>query len=575
MKREETYFQKGKGFAIFSLLYPKGPAGSSDGSASMHMASNLELSSTAAHDLGLDEIVAAFASDREHQNEIRGLFSQLPRDPEVITYRQAVLEDLLAIPELAERFASLLPVIDSLFTAAHPLEREMTWLHDVVWRAGELQNIVDCFEGMGEILRSVESRIHSEGLRILQEEIRKAQNDPTYQRLVKELPGLLSKLRAKTSITIGVNLDTNLRPIQATLLSVNEKPFTDQSLLNRLFGVQADREGIAPLHSVPRRNAELSGPIDPLMVPLFADLANVMEKTAIPIADQLRQYSSLHGELFKNLRQGLIFYLGAIRLIRRFQKRGLPMCRPQIAPAAERRCEVKDSYNLHLPLKHSGTEQGMDSAIVKNDILLGSNGRILILTGPNSGGKTTYVQGVGVLHMLAQLGCYVPGTQAVISPLDHLFTHFPLEEKAELDTGRFGEEAMRLGKIFEQITRHSLVLLNETLSSTSFDESLYLAQDIVRILRRVGARAIYATHLHELANRVDELNVSVPGDSKVISVVSSPINTAVQRTGVELNPTYKLEIRPPLGQSYAREIAARFGISYQQLENVLSKRGVL
>lgn len=71
---------------------------------------------------------------------------------------------------------------------------------------------------------------------------------------------------------------------------------------------------------------------------------------------------------------------------------------------------------------------------------------------------------------------------AVLNPLDHLFTHFPLEEKPESDAGRFGEEAMRLGKIFEEITRHSL-LLNESLSSTSLSESLYLAQDIVRMLR--------------------------------------------------------------------------------------------
>jgi DNA mismatch repair protein MutS len=576
MKREETYFEKGKGLASFSLLYPNGPGGSSNGHAAKDAAPFLELSPASAHDLGLDELIAAFTSDREHQKEIRDLFSRLPRDPDVIIYRQAVLEDLLANPELAERFASLLPVIDSLFAASYGLEREMTWLHEVVWRVGELQNIIDCFEGMGEILRAVESRIHSEGLRILQEEIRTAQNDPTYQRLVKELPGLLSKLRGNASITIGVNLDSGLRPIQATLLSVNEKPFTDQSLLNRLFGVRADREGIAPLHSVPQHvEGPYSSPIDPLMVPLFADLANVLEKTAIPIADQLRQYGGLHGQLFTNLRQGLIFYLGALRMIQRFQKLGLPMCRPQIAPAEERRCEVKDSYNVHLLLKHSRTEQETGSAIVRNDLLIGPDGHILILTGPNSGGKTTYVQGAGVLHILAQLGCYVPGTQAVISPLDYLFTHFPLEEKAELDTGRFGEEAMRLGKIFEQVTRHSLVLLNETLSSTSFSESLYLAQDIVRILRRVGARAIYATHLHELANRADELNDSVPGDSKIISVVSSPIDTAVQATSGQVNPTYKLEIRPPLGQSYAREIAARYGISYQQLENVLSERGVL
>ena len=193
------------------------------------------------------------------------------------------------------------------------------------------------------------------------------------------------------------------------------------------------------------------------------------------------------------------------------------------------------------------------------------------LTGPNRGGKTTYIQGVGLVHLLAQAGCYVPGTRAAISPLDHLFTHFPTEEKPESEAGRFGEEAIRLGEIFGQVTRSSLVLMNESLSSTSFSESLYLAEDLVRILRRVGARAIFSTHLHELANRVDELNDSVPGESRIVSIVSSP----VEPTANGLQRSYKLEVRPPLGQSYAREIAAQYGISYPQLEQALSARGVL
>lgn len=574
MKTEMAYFEKKNELANFSLLHPKGSGASSHQHAAMKAAAFLELSPAAAHDLGLDEIIAAFTPDRAHQKEVRELFSRLPRDPDVITYRQAVLDDLLANPELAQRFASLLPVIDSLCENPYRSKPEMSWLHEVVWRAGELQNIIDCFEGMGESLRSVEDRIHSEGLHILHEEIRKAQNDPKYQSLVKELPGLLAKLRGSASLTIGVNLDASLRPIQATLLSVNEKPFTDQSLLSRLFGGHTDREGIAPLHSVPPRESYAPS-INPLMVPLFADLADVLEKAAIPIANQLRQYADIHGQLFTDLRQALIFYLGAMRFIRHFKELGLPMCRPQIVPAEERRCEVQDSYNVHLVLKHLERDNGAGSAIIRNNICLGLQGQILILTGPNHGGKTTYLQGVGVLHILAQVGLPVPGTQAMISPLDHLFTHFPLEEKRESDAGRFGEEAVRLAKIFEQVTRHSLVLLNESLSSTSFSESLYLAQDLVRMLRRIGARVIYSTHLHKLANRVDELNDSVSGDSKIISVVASPIDKAGQANGAELNHTYKLEIRPPLGQSYAQEIAARYGINYQQLENVLSERGVL
>ncbi len=580
MKTEESYFEQGNGTANFSLLCPKGSEISSEGQDS-----TLELSPAAAHDLGLDEIIAAFTPDHEHQKEIQKIFSRLPRDPGVITYRQAVLDDLLANPELEEKFASLLPVIDSLFKYSYRSNRGMTWLHEIVWRAGELQNIIDCIEGMGEILCAVEGRLHSEGLRNLREEIRRSQNDPKYQSLVRELPGLLSKLRGCTSITIGVNLDTNLRPVQATLLSVNEKPFTDQSLLNRLFGLGKDSEGIAPLHSVPRRyvegpyalpiNSELGWAIEPMMVPLFADLAKVLEKTLIPIADQLSRYANLRGQLFTELRQGLLFYLGAIRFIRRFQKMELPMCRPQIVSTKERRCEVQDSYNVHLVLKHLELEDGTGPAVVENDISLGRDGLILILTGPNQGGKTTYTQGVGVVHILAQAGCYVPGKGAFVSPVDHLLTHFPLEEKPDSDAGRFGEEASRLGKIFEQVTRHSLVLLNESLSSTSFSESLYLAEDLVRILRRIGTRAIYSTHLHELANRVDELNHSVPGEGKIISIVSSPVDTVMGANGAEVSYTYKLERRPPLGQSYAREIAARYGISYEQLEHVLSERGVL
>jgi DNA mismatch repair ATPase MutS len=323
-------------------------------------------------------------------------------------------------------------------------------------------------------------------------------------------------------------------------------------------------------------SSELGWAVEPMMVPLFADLAIILEKTTQPIAKQLKEYADVQSRLFINLRQGLIFYLGAIRFIQRLRGLDLPVCRPQIAPSKERVCNVKESYNVNLVLDMSRTSiEQSHVPIIRNDIVMGNDGQILILTGPNQGGKTTYIQGAGIVQTLAQVGCYVPGTQANISPVDHLFTHFPLEEKLETDSGRLGEEAMRLEKIFEQVTRLSLVILNESLSSTSFSESMYLAQDIVRILRRVGARAFYSTHLHELADRVDELNRSVPGDSKIISVVSSPVDTDLQAIRERVEYTYKVAMRPPLGQSYAREIAARYGISYEQLEKLLTERGVL
>jgi DNA mismatch repair ATPase MutS len=154
--------------------------------------------------------------------------------------------------------------------------------------------------------------------------------------------------------------------------------------------------------------------------------------------------------------------------------------------------------------------------------------------------------------------------------VDNIYTHYPVEERGARGTGRFGEEAQRLQQIFARGTRHSLVLLNESLASTAPGESLYIAQDIVRILRRLGARAIFATHLHELAADVAALNASTVGDSLIVSLVAS---RSAEGDGVQRS--FKIVASPPLGRSYAREVAAQYGISYDQLTALLQQRRVL
>jgi DNA mismatch repair ATPase MutS len=304
------------------------------------------------------------------------------------------------------------------------------------------------------------------------------------------------------------------------------------------------------------------------MVPLFNDLAMVLDTVCQPIAQALRQYDALHGGFLATLRRDLAFYLAAVRLLERLRRHGLPVCRPRIAPLAERVCELHQAYNLNLAL-HRMANGG--AGVVTNDVHMGESGRIGILTGPNQGGKTTYTQMVGLCQILAQVGLWVPAAQARISPVDNIYTHYPVEEQLARGTGRFGDEAQRLSHIFAHGTRYSLVLLNESLASTNAGESLYIAQDIVRILRRLGARAMFATHLHELAAAADALNASTAGDSRIVSLVASP-----HAAGADGSPhAYKILPGPPMGRSYAREIAAQYGISYEQLSALLQQRGVL
>ncbi len=543
------------------------------------------LSEQAAADLDLETTVNALSAGHGHAREIRAILLHLSDDPAVIRYRQDVIDDLLAHPELARGLDDLLPRLAELSHYRFLARPGQTPLHEVVWRVGQLEAYVECVQGLGAIFAAVDGALRAEAWRCLREQVARIEGDPLFQTLAAELPDLVASVRNIASVTIGVNLDDQLRPVEATLLSVNRKKFRGMasSLLGTLFGKNApsaEWEGIAPLHSVPLKTAATAyGPVgidldNPMLYPLFRDLANVLKQASRPVAAALQRYAHVSSRALGDLAGELAFYLGAVDLMARLRAAGLPLCRPEILPAEARVCIASETANLNLALRLLASDPGADlaAAIVLNDVCFDDAGRVFILTGPNQGGKTTYTQGVGLLHVLAQAGLPVPGTAAQISPADAIFTHFPLEEQPDSGAGRLGEEASRLSTLFERATRHSLVLLNESLSSTSFSESLYLARDVVRILRLMGVRALYATHLHELAADVDVLNADPGGESTVGSLVSL---AAPAQDGGPVQQTYRIVPGPPRGLSYARDIAARYGISYDQLADLLRRRGLL
>ena len=568
-------------------------------------ACDTELDANCARDIGLAALLDALAPEPADRPAIEQVLLKLCSDPEVIRYRQAVLEDLLNQPNLAARLGALLPAIKALAGYDRRWIKERNVLAEVAWRLGELETFVEIVQQLAEAFAGADPGtrqsqtseqergpggprpLDSEALRALSQKIAKIAHDPTFESLERELPGLLAQLRATASVTIGVNLNDRLQPVEATLLAINDQKFHGQSLLRRLFGAEKDEwQGIAPLHGVPPAGgtgpAYPGVPNDPMLVPLFRDLALVLEKAALPVAEALKRYAGLNGDFLAGLRHELPFYLGALRLIGRLREQGLPVCRPELAPADERVCAIRDSYNVDLALilgsgavgaADAGTNatsgNGGGGGVVTNDIDLGPAGRIIVLTGPNQGGKTTYIQALGLVQVLAQAGLYVPGQTARISPVDGIFSHFPVEENLAGATGRFGDEARRLHEIFVRVTRHSLVLLNESLSSTSAGESFYIGQDILRALRLLGVRAIFSTHLHELAADIEELNQSEPGDSRIVSMVASPMAPG---PGAR---SFKVVFSPPLGRSYAREIALRYGVSYDQLRELLQQRGLL
>jgi hypothetical protein len=552
----------------FSLLWPTGAS-----------RCHTELDAQCVRDLELDQTLLALTRSSIERGKVRDILTRICTDPAVIAYRQDIIEGLWDHPAFREGLEALLPSIGALESYRSSFDRKRSTFQDVTWRLGELDHFVTCVSGLNDLFDAVGDGVQAEGWRTLRGFIAQTAGDPVYRNLTRELPGMLDTLRTKASVTIGVNLDSQLRPVAATLLSVNARRFTSSSFIDRLLGREGDDfKGIGPLHSVPEID---SGPgipglaggrqdVNPLMVPLFSDLARVLDSVCRPIARILRRYVTVQSGFLATLSGDMTFYMAAIRLMERLRNHGLPVCRPGIAPTDERVGELREAYNLNLALQGAGQTGGADR-IVRNDVCMDRDRRITILTGPNQGGKTTYTQMVGLCQILAQAGLWLPAASARVSLVDNIFTHYPVEESLAKATGRFGDEAQRLSQIFKRATRHSLILLNESLSSTSPGESVYLAQDISRILRRMGTRAIFATHLHELAAAVPQLNAEADGAGGLVSLVASRLwdgEDGDQRS-------YKILPGPPMGRSYAREIASKYGISYEQLTTLLQERGVL
>ena len=498
-------------------------------------------------DLALSDVVKALTLDKRYSAYVRQALTAMVMEPEVIAWRQATLMDFLTNIGLAEQVAALLPRLATLRTG-NPLlgQRQRNLLLETSDRLAELDLYITVVQALYDCLH--EAKLTSPALLKLRENLKILLNNESYQALRDDLPALRAPLEKITSLTIGINLDADLKPVSAVLMGINNFQIGEPlSFLERLIGIAGDTEekGIASLRFVTRDRD------DSILNPLFQDLDRLMTQVAQPVARALNRYVRVNSESIVGLEFELAFFAGAAQLLKH-----LPFyCLPEIAPPDDCATQITDLASIHLLLRASETP-------VTSAVDFGDDGRIAILTGPNSGGKTTYLRSVALAQILFQAGLAIPARHARMSPVDMILTHFPALETWQV---RRAEEAVRLRLLFEKATRRSLVLLNETFSSTAPGEALYLAQDVLCGLRAIGVRAIYATHLIELAQHIPEIEAAVDGSSRLFSLIAT---MQVDEAGQTVR-TFRIERGLPLGRSYAQEIARLHGIS---LEQILARR---
>ena len=199
---------------------------------------------------------------------------------------------------------------------------------------------------------------------------------------------------------------------------------------------------------------------------------------------------------FTMLRCELGFYVGCLNVADRLAGKQEPFCFPRPhAPGDPVALSFRGLYDVCLSLRLDG------GRAVGNDA--GANGETLvIITGANQGGKSTFLRSVGLAQLMMQCGMFVPAESLSATVWTGLFTHYRREEDADMESGKLDEELARMSQIADRVTPGSIVLLNESFAATNEREGSAIAQQIVRALMESGVRVFLVTHLYDLASRL-------------------------------------------------------------------------
>ena len=239
------------------------------------------------------------------------------------------------------------------------------------------------------------------------------------------------------------------------------------------------------------------------------------------------------------------FYLAYLEYITPLRQAGLPFCFPRVSAQSG---NIYADETFDLALAHKLVAEG--SPIVCNDFHLSGIERILVISGPNQGGKTTFARTFGQLHYLACIGCAVPGRQAQLFLFDRMFTHFEKEEKVENPRGKLEDDLMRVHGILNRSTSRSIIVLNEVFTSTTVYDETFLSARVMEKILALDALCAWVTFVDELASFAPQ----------IVSMVSTvvPENPAVR--------TFKIVRKAADGLAYAMAIAQKYRLTYDAIK---------
>jgi hypothetical protein len=436
-----------------------------------------DLLAAMARDLELDVVVEAMAGgDRVVSAVSRGILLDGGADTATIRFRQGVLQACLRHPEVARGLYDI---------ARRTLERRAKVFWGLVRRPDAVvhhgMELIHLYVGALRELRTMAERHagalagDASGLAAFVAQLRRDAEEP----YVRELDAHVTALRFRAGVRMSARLGAGNAGTDYVLEPPDHGGGHALARLTERLRRRIPDERALTYRLPPHDDSGVRG---------LAELqARGLGRTADAVAaacDDLLWY-------FRRVRGELAFYVGALTLRARLERIGAPVTFPEVNDANPLRLDAAELYDPSLALT-------LEHPVVGNDLGADDAG-LIIVTGANGGGKTTFLRSLGIAQRLLHAGLFVPARAFEASVAEGIYSHFIRRADATMRRGRLDDELARLDRIVRVLRPGSLLLLNESFASTNEREGSELADGIVRALTEVGVRVVFVTHLTAFA----------------------------------------------------------------------------
>ena len=479
-------------------------------------------------DLNLDQIVDSITAARDEYN-LKPYFHMPLRCVETVTYRHDVLRDLedQSVPGYLRSFAEKMRDMRHHHSQAEQLyykyQKQSSFLDAVKTYCDAVTQLSH------DLLRA---NVASRGFIALRGYLAAYVESGEFRTLVVET----RKLRADLA---GIRYSLHVAGKRVTVRKYDNELDYGADVLQTFdkFSQEATKEYHFRYNARPEMNQVEAAILD-LVARLFPEIFSSLQA-------YYERHSDFISKTVARFDREVQFYTACHEYVGKFKLNGLPFCYPEVTDQSK---EVYGNGVFDLALAEKLSRER--SSIVPNDFYLRNPERILVVSGPNQGGKTTFARIFGQLHYLASIGCPVPGTDARLFLFDQLFTHFEKEEDIHDLSSKLEDELRRMRQILDSATPDSILIMNESFLSTTLDDALLLSKEIMRRIVQLDLLCVSVTFLDELASFC-ETTVSM------VSMVD-PNDPALR--------TFKVIRTPANGLAYAVAIAQKHKLSHDAIK---------